>query len=142
MNTDWNRKMKDLIHREYQFTFVALRFQLGLAAIWYRIMPHLFSGDDYWKYCWSFWLIVQLLLSLEVRQVSVINKDKNSFSIHLKKKKMHIYHEVKVLVSYILLCLIYIFMFRFVIYKWINETPNVIIMSHDMNRIRSKNMSC
>lgn len=59
-----------------------------------------------------------------------------------EKKKMHIYHEVKVLVSYILLCLIYIFMFRFVIYKWINETPNVIIMSHDMNRIRSKNMSC
>lgn len=82
MNTDWNRKMKNLIHREHWFTFVAVRFQLGLAAIWYRIMPHLFSGDDYWKYCWSFWLIAQLLLSREVRQVSVVNKDKNSFNIH------------------------------------------------------------
>ena len=49
---------------------------------------------------------------------------------------------VKVSVSYILLCLIYIFMFRFVIYKWINETPNVIIMSHDLNSIRSENRSC
>lgn len=39
------------------------------------------------------------------------------YTFEKKKKKTHIYHEVKVLVSYILLCLIYIFMFRFVIWN-------------------------